>query len=114
VRSPVAGALVYVDGERLGTVPAEVALAAGRHQVRIEHPDYRRAETTVEITSGDEKRLDVELEKNPGLLKKWWFWTGAGVVLAGGVGVTIALTTERKPDRGDIPPGTISAPLLRF
>jgi tetratricopeptide (TPR) repeat protein len=114
IRSPIAGAVVYVDGERLGTVPAEAALESGRHRVRVEHPNYRRAETTVEIGNGDTKQIDIELEKNPGLLKKWWFWTGAGVVLAGGVGATIALTTERKAGRGDIPPGTISAPLVSF
>ncbi len=114
VRSPVAGALVYVDDEQLGTVPAEAALESGRHRIRVEHPGHRHAETTVEITKGDAKQIDIALEKNPGLLKKWWFWTGAGVVLAGGVGVTIALTTERKADSGDIPPGTISAPLLSF
>ncbi len=114
VGSPVAGAVAYVDGKRLGTVPAEIALADGSHRVRVEHPDYRAAETTVEIGSGDTKRIDVALERTPGLLSKWWFWTGAGVVLVGSVGVTIAATTERKADRGDIPPGTISAPLLRF
>ena len=114
VRSPVVGAVVYIDGKRLGSVPAEAALEKGRHRIRVEHPNYRRAETTVEITKGDAKQIDIALEKNPGVLKKWWFWTGAGVVLAGGVGVTIALTTEHKADSGDIPPGTVSAPLWSF
>lgn len=114
ISSPVAGAMVFVDGERLGTVPAEAALPSGRHRVRLERPGYEAAETTVEIADGESRTVSLALEQEPGLLGKWWFWTTAGVVVAGGVGLTVALMTERKPDRGDIAPGVISAPLLRF
>ena len=114
ITSPVAGAMVSIDGKRLGVVPAETTLSDGRHRVRVAHPDFRPAETAVEVVKGESKTVDVKLERKPGLLSKWWFWTGAGVVVAGGVGLTVALTTERKASRGDIPPGTVSAPLVRF
>lgn len=114
VRSPIAGALVYIDGNALGVVPAEAALPAGRHRVRLEHPDYRRVETTLEIVDGERKVMNLELERRPGLLQKWWFWTGCAVIVAGGAAVVVAVTTERSPDRGDIAPGVVSAPLTRF
>jgi tetratricopeptide (TPR) repeat protein len=114
VRSAVTGAIVYVDGTRLGATPAESALASGRHSVRVQHPDYQSAETTFELHRGESKVLDIPLEQRPGLFKKWWFWTGAGVIAAAGVGLTVALLTERKSHRGDIPPELVSAPLLDF
>lgn len=114
VRSPVSGAIVFVDGQRLGAVPAEAALPAGRHRVRLEHPDFAATDSTFEIADGDKKVVSLALERRPGLLSKWWFWTGAGVVLASGAVVAIALTSERSPDRGDIAPGVVSAPLVKF
>jgi len=56
----------------------------------------------------------IELERKPGLFQTWWFWTGCAVILAGGAAAVVALTTERKPDQGDIAPGVITTPLTRF
>lgn len=114
VRAGIAGSLVYVDGVRLGSAPAETSLARGRHRVRVEHPDYRSAETTVELRSGESRTIDVALEKRPGLTSKWWFWTGAAALAVAGAGVAVALLTERSPSRGDIAPGVVSGPLLKF
>jgi hypothetical protein len=114
VRSTVSGAVVFVDGQRLGVVPAEVALPAGRHRVRLEHSDFTPGDSTFEIADGDNKVVSLPLERRQGILSKWWFWTGAGVVLASGAVVAIALTSERSADRGDIAPGVVSAPLTRF
>jgi hypothetical protein len=36
------------------------------------------------------------------------------VVVAGGVALTIAATSEAPADSGSIPPGTVSAPLIAF
>lgn len=114
VRSPIRGAVVFVDGHRLGTAPAEAKLGRGRHRVRLVHPDFEAAQTTIEVADGENRQLTLDLERKPGLLQKWWFWTGTGAVVAGGVALTIALTTERTADSGNIPPGVVSAPLTRF
>jgi hypothetical protein len=53
------------------------------------------------LSLGDRRELDIELRKAPGLLSRWWFWTGVGVVVAAGAATAIALTIER-----DAPPGT--------
>jgi len=43
---------------------------------------------------------------------KWWFWTGIGVGVVGGVALTAALLTQRSAPSGDM--GQVSAPLTRF
>src|SRR5205085_1406156 len=47
------------------------------------------------------------LEGETGILGKWWFWTGVGVVVAGGVAVVIAVSTEKSPDKGTVQPGVV-------
>ncbi len=110
----VVGAVAFVDGVRLGSVPAEATLPSGRHLIRVEHPGFRSAETGVEIIADQDRALHLALEKEPGLLRKWWFWTGAGVLVSAGVTALICATTERSPSSGDIPPGRVASPLLRF
>jgi hypothetical protein len=114
VRSPVAGAHVFVDGERIGSVPAQAALPAGEHQVLVRREGYREVSTTAVIAAGKTTALDVALDAPPPITSTWWFWTGVGAVVVGGVVLTVALLTERSPDEGDIPPGRVSGPLLSF
>lgn len=47
------------------------------------------------------------------ILGKWWFWTGVGAVAAAGA-VTIIVLTRPDEGKGDIEPGRITAPLMRF
>jgi hypothetical protein len=110
----VVGAVAFADGVRLGSVPAEVRLASGRHLIRVEHAGFVPAETSIEVSAGQTKSIKLLLERKAGLFSQWWFWTGTAVVVTAGVAVLIAATTERAPTSGDIPPGTVAAPLLRF
>lgn len=114
ITSPVAGALVRVDGKRIGTVPVELVLERGRHKVELSKDGYENGTSSVVIMAGQKKELSVPLASEPGLLSRWYFWTAVGVVVVGGAVATAALLTERSADRGDIPPGQISGPLVRF
>jgi hypothetical protein len=82
--------------------------------VSVTHPRYDTAETTAVVRVGQTSRLSVPLDQPPGLTSRWWFWTGVGVVVVGGAVLTAALLTERDADEGNIPPGKVSGPLLRF
>jgi hypothetical protein len=106
--------VVLIDGQRQGTVPVQVALAAGSHEVVVRHAGYDEAKTSAVVSVGGSSRLDVPLESPPPITKKWWFWTGVGAVVVGGVALTAALLTERSADSGSIAPGRVSAPLLHF
>ncbi len=56
---------------------------------------------------------DRPSQQRPSVFTRWWFWTGAGVVLAGATAAIVVVATgSREPRTGDI--GQLNAPLLRF
>jgi hypothetical protein len=91
----------------------EIALMAGPHRVTAQRDGYDEASVPVVLDAGSTRRLNVELEKSVPLTSRWWFWTGAVALVAGGVALSVAALTERPADKGSIVPGQIAAP-LRF
>lgn len=114
VRSPVVGTQVTVDGTPRGVVPVEVSLAGGSHAITLAKEGYHAARTSAVVVAGERKEIEVPLEKESPVWARWWFWTGIGVVVAGGVVTAIALTTEKDPTPGTISPGIVPAGAFRF
>jgi hypothetical protein len=114
VRASPPEADVTIDGKELGRAPVEAQIASGEHRVRASLAGHRDADTTVVVTVNERKEVELSLEKSPPIVSRWWFWTGIAVVVAGGVVLTVALTTERAAGHGDIKPGQVSGPLLRW
>jgi hypothetical protein len=114
ITSPVVGARVEVDATKVGTVPVELRLPPGEHAVTLRHSDYETANSRIVVRTGERRSLSVTLERTPRFYERWWFWTGLGTVAATGVVVGIALTTEKSPAKGDIPPGRITTPLVSW
>lgn len=97
-----AGALdVTVDGARLGKPPVETTVTPGTHRVTAEGDGVEPSSTSVVVGAGERKEVSLELEQRPGILSRWWFWTGAAVVVAAGVVLTYAALTEKSPPSGD-------------
>lgn len=64
IASRPAGAIVYVDGRRVGTTPLELStLSAGSHALRVEHAGYRLWSSSVKIVSGGRARVTASLVK---------------------------------------------------
>jgi hypothetical protein len=110
ITSPVSGAAVAIDGKSVGNVPAETPMKPGQHRIALSRDGYDPAEASVVLLAGESKDVDIPMGVHDSLTKKWWFWTGIGIVLvAGGIATYVALTTEKDPSSGTIPPGTVKA-----
>jgi hypothetical protein len=118
VKSNVANTVVSIDGKQIGQVPAEANLDAGTHEVTLSHEGYEQAKRSAVVFAGERRELDVPLQAEASIFKKWWFWTAAGVVVLGGVTLAIVLTSEKDPEPGTVPPGVVKGGLslggLRF
>jgi hypothetical protein len=112
VKTDPPGASVSVDGKPIGQGPAEAIVRAGSHKVLVEADGYETAETEAVVTVGKTNPVDIQLGETPGIAQQWWFWTGLGVLVVGGVVITAVALSERGADSGDIPPGQVAAPLL--
>lgn len=76
---------------------------------------FEDAATSAVLAAGERKEVALRLESKPTIFSRWWFWTGVGVVVAGGTIVGIALLTEKSPGNGDgFAPEQVRAPLVRF
>jgi hypothetical protein len=115
VESQAAAAVVSVDGQPIGNAPVEVVVAPGTHRVAVHRGGFQDATTSVVLALGEHKDVALDLERNPPITKRWWFWTGVGVVVTAGVITAAALLIERSPSHGDgFTPNQVSAPLTRF
>lgn len=93
ISSNIRGALVKLNGHDLGPVPVEVLRPAGTYRVVVSKDGYTSYETTVTVKAGEQANLRARMSvETVPLTKRWWFWTGAAAVLAGGAFATYALT----------------------
>jgi hypothetical protein len=113
VKTSPSGARVAVDGQNIGTSSprVELVLPAGSHQVIAQREGYDDASVPVVLAPGTTRELMVPLERTLPVTSRWWFWTGAALLVAGGAALTVALLRERPADQGTLPPGQVSAPL---
>jgi hypothetical protein len=107
VKASAKGAEVFVDDKRMGLAPVEVTVVQGTHRISVRHPEFRVLDTTAVVPAGESKTVTATLQ-GKSVATKWWFWTGVGAVVAGGMAVTIAAMSERDPDSGTIAPGVIA------
>jgi hypothetical protein len=93
VTSSEAGAIVKVNDSDVGPTPVEVLRPPGSYKVIVGKDGFIPYEAEVTIKAGEELKLDAAMVVDePSVLERWWFWTGAAAVVAGGVVLTYALT----------------------
>lgn len=115
VKSPVEGARVFADGKAAGGAPAELALGAGSHDIRVAASGHTPAETRIVLRAGEQREVTLA-PRREAITSQWWFWTGVGVVVVGAATATlVALGTEKDPAKGDnFSPTNVKLPLVRF
>jgi hypothetical protein len=108
------GALVTINDTDVGMAPVEVPRPAGRYHVAVKKKGFLSYEVDAVAQPGQRVELTAPLkEDRPALTQKWWFWTVAGVVVAGAAVTTYALTrpaAERPLPNGGGLGWTVKAP----
>ena len=61
ISANVQGAVVYVDGNRIGVTPIQLEADPGSHEIRIEAEGYHSYSETIRVTSDTSIRADLEL-----------------------------------------------------
>ena len=108
----VPGARVLVRGTWRGTIPLASSVTAmpGLARVEVVADGYRPFTTDVVLSADRETRVEAALvnrtifapvahegapRPDGGIATKWWFWTGVGVVVAGGAtALVVALASS--------------------
>jgi hypothetical protein len=89
-------AVVTVNALDVGVAPVELSRPAGKYHVLVRTPGFVPYEVDASLQPGQKTELRAKLEpEQTSLLKRWWFWTAAGVVLTGAAVTTYAVT---RPD----------------
>jgi hypothetical protein len=93
VESAVPNAVVLIDGRDVGLAPVDLSRPAGTYRVEVQRASFAPYSTSVRLDAGEHASIVARLtpESTP-ITSKWWFWTGAAAILAGGVVATYALT----------------------
>lgn len=92
------GAVVYVDGEAVGTTPIERPVLEGSHRVRVSLDGYVAEERELGFVNGARQELKLELKRTPGnararVLGVVGLTTGLALV---GAGVALAVLDDRE------------------
>jgi hypothetical protein len=100
--STISGAAVRIDGVDVGLVPQTITRPAGTYAVAVRKLGYQAYDTKVTLGPGGSARIDapLKLESKP-IYARWWFWTGAAVIVAGAIVITY-FATRPSPQRPPI------------
>lgn len=106
VSTTPAGAAVVIDGSKVGATPWEQGVLAGTHTVKVELPGHRPELRTVDVKKDATETIDIALVRSevgggPTVRPKWPLaLVGAGVLVAAGGGVLLALDEDCTADDG--------------
>jgi hypothetical protein len=110
------------------SAPMSARLDAGEVEIEVSADGYETVRRSARLAGGDSQTVRVSLPRvaspeapapapapaSSSILSKWWFWAGGAAIVVGAGVLTVALVKERSPTQGDLPPGQVSGPLVRF
>ncbi len=90
---------VSIDGVDVGLAPVELTRPAGRYRIAVRKQGFLPYEVGAAARAGERVEVPARLQRDePALTQRWWFWTAAGVVVAG-VALGTYAATRPEPDR---------------
>jgi hypothetical protein len=108
VTSAPSGAIATVNGADVGPTPIDVLRPAGTHRIVVKKAGRVPYEASISTQPGEQVKILATLpEDRPALTERWWFWTAAGVVVAGAAAATyLATRTDPEPTRTEVSGGS--------
>jgi hypothetical protein len=92
-------AVVAVNDMDVGIAPVTLSRPAGAYHVLVREKGFVTYETDALLHPGERVDLLAQLKpEKPALTQRWWFWTAAGVVVAGAA-VGTYFATRPAPER---------------
>lgn len=101
VTSNLGDAIVRVNDADVGNPPVDVSRNAGRYEVKVTRQGFVPYEADFAVRPGERVELAANLrEEKRVLTQRWWFWTGAAVLVIGAaVGTYFATRSDPEPQR---------------
>ncbi len=99
VTSNQPGAAVFLDGIDVGAAPLAITRPSGKYALAVKKRGFVTHSAGIELHAGQELNLSAPLSKEKtSIVKKWWFWTAAGVVLTGAaLGTYFGVKASQEP-----------------
>ncbi|MBI3206152.1 MAG: PEGA domain-containing protein [Myxococcales bacterium] len=90
---------VSIDGVDVGLAPVALSRPAGSYRIAVRKQGFLPYEVSARARAGERVEVPARLQRDePALTQRWWFWTAAGVVVAG-VALGTYAATRPEPDR---------------
>lgn len=101
IAANVKEAIVRVDGVDVGMAPVAITRPPGPRLVTVIREGYVPYEAKLTLKPGQDVPIDARLAvEGVPITKKWWFWAGAAVIVAG-VGIGTYFLVRPEPERPD-------------
>jgi hypothetical protein len=109
ISSNIPRSQVLFNGKPLGLTPFDGDVPPGKYKLQVASAGYVTDSRDVDVKAGEPMAVDVTLVpvpkpveiENKAIWAKWWFWTGVGAVVVGGIagGVLATRETHVTPDQ---------------
>jgi hypothetical protein len=99
------GASVSVNDVDVGVAPIDITRPSGSYRVVVRDAGYVPYESQVAVQPGEHVNLMAKLNpEKRAITSRWWFWTAAGVVVAGAA-IGTYFATRPAPERPPVDGG---------
>lgn len=98
-------AAAEIDGSRAGATPVDAELPAGGHTLRLTAPGWRPYVGELLVGAGQQRQIEIRLERASTARSLWWLWTFGAIALAGAAtAVAVTQSVPQSPIDGTLEP----------